>query len=117
MCVCVWASAHTTSDYQHNCIEFALNSGPNSTIIPTQCNVRFNDTLVLSCPTHSNWVKVSRNASSVCESSVCTVNSDRDLTYDDSGLYFCKNTTYSQYEVQNFYVNVTVLGKSIILYY
>lgn len=88
-----------------------------------QCNVSYTDTLVLECPdlTSPFW-KNGSDTIVICNTegadpqySNCTVNTDRNLTNQDSGLYFCKVQT-SGSSIQLSYVEVKVLAPPSLLY-
>ena len=55
------------------------------------------------------WMRVT--GSNVCTSPVCEVNPSRYLNNEDSGWYFCRVPSNDSFV--DYYINVTVLGKSI----
>ena len=76
------------------------------------CVVEYANTLKLIC-SHTNtayWRRRINDSCSevICAEPVCLVGPT--LHYENSGQYFCRSAT-SPYSYQDFYVNVTVLGK------
>ena len=80
------------------------------------CNVSYTDTLVLECPDPASqkaafWRKaVDESAICNAEGPKCNLNPNRNLTNQDSGLYFCEIPAANGSDPSRSYVDITALG-------
>ena len=98
---------NNSSDHSGVCIH---TDAPSNTTYNATCHVNFTSTLMLHCPLeYAKWLRLyNGNVSLVCDKPDCEVNPTRELTNEDSGMYYCQLVNVS------YYVNITVFGKVII---
>ena len=95
--------------------------GPENKVV---CNVSYTDNLVLECPDPANqkaafWKKVVNESYSVAlcnaEGPECSLNDERNLTNQDSGLYFCRIPSDNRSNFHLAYVQISVLGTLMVI--